>query len=159
MCDWPIRESLSFEVNQWHKDWFTVQPQTLLSYLDHSSMITWTITCHHYIDKMVRKKLMGLSWWNFKPLKNSCSYWLSPGNIPRQKCCVHVYFPPPPSPGMKQFAEATQTAPGSSTNTCDRLPAWLSKMGKLKTRVLNMSQTVGIDYHLFKSETKVGQLQ
>lgn len=50
-------------------------------------------------------------------------------------------------------------APGSSTNTCDLLPAWLSKMGKLKTRVLNTSQTVGIDYHLFKSETKVGQLQ
>lgn len=107
------------------------------------------------IDKIVKK------YWSFERLKNSCSYWLSPGNIPWQKCCSMFFSLPRPVQEWKRLLRQLKhkPAPGSSTNTCDWPPTWLSKMGKLKTRVPDTSQTVGIDYHLFKSETKVGQLQ
>lgn len=160
VCGWPIWESLYFKVNQWkYKDWFIVRPPTPPpptppSYLEDSSTVTWTILCrctkHWQNSKKVVKfwatqKFLQLL---IKPRKHSLAKM--------QK----VFLPRPVEEWNSLLRQLKhKPAPGSSTNTCDRPPTWLSKMGKVNMRVLNTSQTVGIDYHLFKSETKVGQLQ
>lgn len=128
---------------------------SLATTLQHS--YTWTITSHCTIH------------WQTSQEKKKGKVWAAPLFLqllikPRKyslekKCCIHVYFLPPPCPGMKEFAEATQTqtSPWIQYKHVTGHQCGLAKWEN--THVLNTSQTVGIDYHLFKSETKVGQLQ
>lgn len=48
---------------------------------------------------------------------------------------------------------------GQQLRVTDRYCSKAQKKGQLMMHVLDMPQTVGIDYHLFKSETKAGQLR